>query len=207
LTQDRTLRRARVARFALEVALIATGVFLGLLGDQWRERAEQRDLARASLRRFRAEIVANRAALASQTAYHDSTLKALQAFFGSSRPKTPANFDVAFHGLGPVAFEQTAWDLALATQALAYMDPDLAYALSRTYTIQRGYAGQQGAITQSTIYGRSWTQDFEGYWRSVLGYYGDLAYLDPTLLRAYDEVLPRIDRALGAPPAGRTGSR
>lgn len=202
-TRERPLRRARVARLALEVALISVGVFLALLGDQWRERAEHRELAQASLRRFRAEIVANRAALAAQAPYHDSTLKALQAFFDSGRPKTAANFDVQFHGLGPVAFEQTAWDLAIATQALAYMDQDLAYALSRAYTLQRGYAGQQGAITQSTIYGRSWTQDFEGYWRSVYGYYGDLAYLDPTLLAAYDEVLPRIDRALGAPAAGR----
>ena len=201
-------RRGRsLVRGVFEVALIAAGVFLGLMGEQWRERAEHRELAEGALRRFRTEIAANRAALASQAGYHDSTLKALRAFFEADHPKTAAHFRVNFHGLGPVTFEQTAWDLALATQALAYMDPELAFALSRTYTIQRGYAGQQAAITQSTIYGRSWTQDFEGYWRSMLGCYGDLAYLDPALLRAYDDILPRVDRALGARATGVRGAR
>ena len=57
-------------------------------------------------------------------------------------------------------------------------------------------------IVQSTMYGRSWNQDFEGYWRSVLWYFNDLNYLDPILLRAYDEVLPQLDRALGTAATG-----
>jgi hypothetical protein len=31
-----------------------------------------------------------------------------------------------------------------------------------------------------------------------LGYFSDLSYLDPALMRAYDEVLPRLDLALGS---------
>jgi hypothetical protein len=195
-----TVRGKSFMRIALEVLLIGTGVFLGLMGDEWRERAQHRDVAEASLRRFRTEIAANRKALAAVTDYHATTRKRLEAFFASSQPKTAAHFDVPFQGLGPVFFEQTAWDLALATQSLAYIDRDLAFALSRVYTAQRAYGMQQGAIVQSTIYGRSWSQDFEGYWRSVLAYYGDLAVLDPMLLAAYDDVLPQIDRALGGRP-------
>ncbi len=165
-----------------------------------------RELAQASLRRFRTEIMANRSALSAVTDYHATTRKKLVAYFASNKPKTAATFDVPVHGLGPVFFEQTAWDLALATQSLAYIDPDLAFALSRSYTIQRGYAAQQAAIVQSTIYGRSWHQDFEGYWRSILAYYGDLSVFDPTLLRAYDDVLPQIDRALGESPAKKTSA-
>jgi len=33
--------------------------------------------------------------------------------------------------------------------------------------------------------------------RSILNYLGDVSYFDPMLLKAYDEVLPQIDRALG----------
>ena len=100
-------------------------------------------------------------------------------------------------GVGPVFFEQAAWDVALATQALAYIDAGLAFRLSRVYTVQQEYAGLQRAIVQSTIYGRSWTQDFEGVFRSILNYMGDVSYFDPALLKAYDEVIPEIDRALG----------
>ena len=40
-------------KIALEVMLIAVGVFLGLAGEQWRENVRHREMAEASLRRFR----------------------------------------------------------------------------------------------------------------------------------------------------------
>jgi hypothetical protein len=196
-------RTRSLLKIVAEVLLISIGVFLALMGEQWRENARHRQLANASLQRFRAEIQANRNAVAAVKGYHDTTRRKLEAYFASGGPKTAETFDVQFQGLGPVFFEQTAWDLALATQSLAYIEPDLAFALSRAYTVQRGHAAQQGSIVQSTIYGRSWNQDFEGYWRSVLAYYGDLSFLDPMLLRAYDEVLPMIDRALGVSVASQ----
>ncbi len=194
----RSADRKSYLRILLEVVLISVGVFLGLLGDQWRENSEHRDMARASLRRFRAEIAANRKALADQLDYHAAKRRELDAFFSRSGPKTAATFNVQFAGLGPVFFEQTAWDLAIATQSLAHIKEDLAFALSRAYTAQRSYTAQQAAIVQSTIYGRSMTRDFEGYWRSIYDYYGDVTVLDPALLKLYDTVLPRIDSALGA---------
>jgi hypothetical protein len=182
----------------LEVVLITAGVFLGLMGEQWRERAEQRDLAEASLRRFRVEILANRKAVADRQEYHATLKKQLEAFFQLPEPRSPSVLKIGMTtGLGPVFFEQAAWDLALATQSLAHVNPELAFDLSRVYTIQQNYAGLQGAIVQSTVYGRSPMQDFEGFWRSLLWYFGDVSYFDPAVLKAYDEVLPKIDRALG----------
>jgi hypothetical protein len=52
-------------------------------------------------------------------------------------------------------------------------------------------------ILRTTIYGRSTTQDFEGFWRSLQYYLGDLSYFDPTILKASEEVLTQIDRAIG----------
>ena len=185
----------------LEVVLITVGVFLGLMGEQWRERAEQRELAEASLRRFRTEILANRKAVADRQDYHATLKKELDAFFALPEPRKPGALKISMtFGLGPIFFEQAAWDLALATQALAHVDPELAFDLSRVYTIQQNYAGVQGAIVQSTVYGRSPMQDFEGFWRSLSWYLGDVSYFDPTLIKAYDEVVPRIDRALGGSP-------
>jgi hypothetical protein len=184
----------------LEVVLITSGVFLGLMGEQWRERAEQRGLAETSLRRFRTEIANNRKAVAAVSDYHASLKRDLDAYF-KLESRTPDKLKIGMTmGLGPVFFEQAAWDLALATQSLAHIDSDLAFALSRVYTVQQGYAGVQTAILSSTIYGRSVKQDFEGFWQSVHYYLGDIAYFDPTILKAYDEVLPQIDRALGESP-------
>src|SRR4051812_4352453 len=52
-------------KVGLEVLLISAGVFLGLMGEQWRERAEHREIATAALRRFRTEFRNNRDAVAS----------------------------------------------------------------------------------------------------------------------------------------------
>jgi len=198
-------RTKSIVRVGLEVVLISAGVFLGLMGEQWRERAEHRELAEESLRRFRTEITTNRTALVSRKDYHATLKQELTTLFTSDAPRTSARIAETVHmtmGVGPVFFEQAAWDLALATQALAYIDADLAFKLSRAYTVQQEYAGLQRAIVQSTIYGRSWTEDFEGVFRSILNYMGDVSYFDPALLKAYDELLPQIDRALGESPSG-----
>jgi len=42
-----------IFKLVLEVALISVGVFLGLAGEQWRDRAHQRELAEQALGRFR----------------------------------------------------------------------------------------------------------------------------------------------------------
>jgi hypothetical protein len=48
LPPSRAARGKSLLKIGMEVALITTGVFLGLMGEEWRERAEQRELARTS---------------------------------------------------------------------------------------------------------------------------------------------------------------
>src|SRR4029453_9920755 len=72
-----------VLKIVLEVVLIGFGVFLGLMGDQWREQAQHRESPQASLRYFKTEIEANRKALAAVTEYHAKTAQGLQDFFKS----------------------------------------------------------------------------------------------------------------------------
>lgn len=55
--------------------LISIGVFLALMGEQWRENAHTRQLAEGSLRRFRSEILTNRKAVAAVKDYHVTLLK------------------------------------------------------------------------------------------------------------------------------------
>src|SRR5262245_41672801 len=74
----------------LEVVLITAGVFLGLMGEQWRERTEQRELAEASLRRFRTEILVNRKAVSDRQEYHATLKKQLEAFFDLPEPRNPS---------------------------------------------------------------------------------------------------------------------
>ena len=177
-------------KIALEVVLITVGVFVALMGDQWRENAHERQLAADSLRRFRTEIAANRKAVEAVKEYHVTLLEGIRAYLAD--PKTRSRDTVRIRGLRPVFFEHTAWDLALATQSLPHIDSDLAFKLSRVYALQGAYAQFTLAIMQA-IYLRSMTENFEG----LAAYYGDLVLWEPQLLQMYDELLPLIDRALG----------
>jgi hypothetical protein len=193
---SRPRRIKPVTTLLLEVALISAGVFLGLMGEQWRENAEHHEHAEASLRRFRTEIASNREAVAAVKDYHSGLKQQLESYF-LSNGSTPVRMTQA---LAPVFFEQAAWDLALATQALTYIEPDLAFAISRVYTIQQGYATVENAMIP-IMYTRSFEKDGDVFLRSLNAYFGDVSYFDPTILKAYDDVLPQIDRELGESPA------
>lgn len=95
-------------------------------------------------------------------------------------------------GLQPAFFEHTAWDLALATESLAHIDPQVAFGLSRIYGLQQTYAELTRGIMQA-VYLRPLTENFE----ALMAYYGDLVLWEPQLLLMYDELVPQIDRALG----------
>jgi hypothetical protein len=187
--------RRPVLRVLVEVALIATGVFLGLAGDAWREREQKREAARASLRRFRAEVAANRAAVAAVRDYHVTTLASVRAYL--DKPNKARNVaDVQVRGLRWVTFERSAWDIALATQALAYLDSDVAHSLSRVYSAQQFYSELTSGMAQS-MYQLSPEDNFDAFAYAVFAFFGDLAVMEPKLIAMYDELLPRIDRALG----------
>jgi hypothetical protein len=191
-------------RVVLEVALIATGVFLGLLADQWREREQHREAARASLRRFRTEIAANREAVAAVRDYHVATLASLRSYLGKSHEARNVA-DVKLDGLRWVTFEHTAWDLAIATQSLAYLDSDVAYSLSRIYGVQQSYADLSRGMTQA-MYLLPRQDNFDGFAEAADAFFGDVTYMEPKLLVMYDELLPRLDRMLGA-PTSKTSAR
>ncbi|AHG88172.1 hypothetical protein J421_0635 [Gemmatirosa kalamazoonensis] len=181
-------------RLALEVLLIAAGVFLGLAGDQWRENASHRALARETLRRFRAEIAANRAAVAAVRDYHVTTLRDLRKYLSTSHA-TRNVADVHLRGLRGVPFEHTAWDLAMSAQALSYVPPDVAVELSRVYNKQQAYAQLSQGVTQSMYLLPRW-DNFDGLASAAEVYFSDLVVMEPELLAAYDRIVPHIDAAL-----------
>jgi hypothetical protein len=192
---DARHRSKSLLKIGLEVLLIGTGVFLGLMGEQWRERAQHRELAAESLRRFREEIAINRTAVSAVKDYHATMKKTLDAYV-SADPKGREKMDVQLRGLQPATFERSAWDLAFVTQSLAHIDPQLVFSLSRIYTLQQGYADLSNGILHA-MYIRTPDENLAGFFSAVAIYYGDIVIYEPKLLELYDEVSPRIDRALG----------
>jgi hypothetical protein len=182
-------------KILLEVALITLGVFLALLADEWRERAGHRQLAEDTLRRFRTEFQTNREAVAAVRNQHESSLERVRAYF-AVEPAARAKMTYPSLSTNPAFMEYTAWDLAIATQALAHVDATLAQRVAHVYAVQRQLDGATRDITL-VMYARAGDSDPEPLTRSLATYFGDCNLIEPRLLKLYDDILPELDRALG----------
>jgi hypothetical protein len=101
----------------------------------------------------------------------------------------------------------TAWDLALATQALSYLKPDVALAISNVYTEQNSFheleknfgaaafSSLSNADTAASGSYRPGGQVYPGVERlapAMLLFLGDANVKEPQLLDLYQKVLPQI---------------
>jgi hypothetical protein len=143
--------------------------------------------------------------VADVEAYHAATLKSVQAYFAAD-PEARHTVHVDIQGIRPASFAHTAWDLALATQSLVYIDPQLAFGLARIYNVQQRYEDFSREIMQTT-YLRPPSENLDAFLRSLEVYYADIVGMEPALLTQYDDILPQIDRALGESAAQKTSAK
>ena len=190
-------------KIGLEVALITTGVFLGLAGEQWRETVRHHELAHESLMRFRAEFRFNREQVQRVHDMHVQQERDMWAYLNANRsalmehladPRKPLPGPIPNNITNPAAFDYSAWEVALATQSLAYIDPDLVAAMSGTYRLQQAYEDSHHAITQSSY---STLNDVQ-YLRGVSVWFSDSVSNEELLLKRYDDLLPRLEKAIGS---------
>jgi len=177
-----------------EVALIAVGVFLALWANNWHEDREHRAQARAALRNFAGEMEANRQATQRNRAYRE-----LIQFLRSSESPTEERFskEVHFQGVRPVIYEHTAWDLALATQALSYLKPELAFDISKVYTQQNAFQTLENSFLASSFTPANMSIDNpKGMASAIVLYIIDVNQQEPAILQLYDKVIPEVNSAL-----------
>jgi hypothetical protein len=203
----RTLLSRHKARsalgIALELVLISLAVFIGLLADEWREIRSNHALAHGALERFRTEVAANRAAVEGVVDYHRELRQRLEAFLASIGPKDLRSLtaQAGWSGVRPVRFEQTAWELALATGALNHIAPDLAFSLSGVYTAQSAMRTYQDSFTQAAMAPGSFTLgDATGLAIALDAYLADMVIQEPRLVERYAQLLDKLDMELGPRP-------
>jgi hypothetical protein len=178
-----------------EVLLIAVGVFLALWANNWHENQEHRVKARDALRNFLGEMESNRTAIQHNREYHETLSRQLEQFLHSNEPATEERLskEVHFEGLRPVIFEHTAWDLALATQALSYLNSGLAFDISKVYTQQNAFQTLENSFLASVYAPSSLSPDnVKSLATAMRIYLIDVNVQEPRILGSYDKVIPEI---------------
>lgn len=129
--------RAQLGVLVVQLFFIAAGVYLGMQADEWRQAREHRAAARATLLDFRTELLANRERLRTvapiYARYVDSIRVSRER--GDAPPRTVREVfrRLGWQGLAPIRFQRTAWELALATQALDHVPRPVAFRVARLY--------------------------------------------------------------------------
>jgi hypothetical protein len=184
---------------------IAAGVYLGMRADDWKEERTRLDAERASLENFRSEMLANRAAVATHLKYNESMRDsmALSQKRGDPPPRSVNDVlhRIGFHGLSSVSYAHVAWDMALATQSLAYLPPKLAFSVGKVYAFQSRMEELQ-SVALSQLFAPAALEDarWQQFARSLAGHLEDMHYSEPALIKAYDTLVPRIDSTLRTLP-------
>jgi hypothetical protein len=135
--------------------------------------------------------------------YHESLQQQIAIFLAADGPKNVQGFSarVDFKGIQPVRFEHTAWDLALATGSLSYIEPDLAYSLSRTYTAQGALERMQDTFSESALSPVSFAGgDLTGLGVAMQAYLTDVVLQEPRLLERYADLAAMIEAVVGPAP-------
>jgi hypothetical protein len=108
-------------------------------------------------------------------------------------PRKPIPLPIPYNVTDRAGFDYSAWELAFATQSLAYTDPDLVAAMSSAYRLQQIYDDLHRAITQSSYSILNQVQYLVG----VTGWFGNTVLYEELLLKQYDALLPRLNKAIG----------
>jgi len=199
MSLGRKERSKKFVELLFEVLLISVGVFLGLWANNWHEEREHRSLARAALGNFLEEMQVNTQAIEQYRQYHERLVRELGQFIASDQPATNDRFqkEVHFQGLRPVIFEHTAWDLAIATQSLSYLQPELAFDISKVYTRQAAFQMLENSFLASAYSPESASAEKRGLALAMQTYLIDVNQSEPAILDRYKKTMPEIKRALG----------
>jgi hypothetical protein len=142
------------SRVVLESALIVFSVLLGFAVTEWRERIAEKHLASTVLTNVVAEVEQNLTGLTSQIEKHQRMIASLKAIDLAAAKGT--GWDVAISamggGLNALPMREAAWQAAVSSGALRFIDYDVAAALSDIYTTQIDVYGHNAAVSSSSLF-------------------------------------------------------
>ena len=199
-TEGSLSRRSWISRVLVESVLVVGSILLALALDEWNEDQDYLDLATLSLLNFEREIQQNRLRLEDVTPFHVGLRDVLANMDAGGEDVPATTIRNILEGFQPALLVSTAWETAVATGALGYMDYDVVSGLSLTYNLQERLVTLNRSGMNDLLVGgfRSGEPDLLVY--TANRYMRELTEAEQGLQGVYDLVLGLIAETIGESP-------
>jgi hypothetical protein len=189
--------RPWISRVLVESVLVVGSILLALALDEWSEDQDFQDLATLSLLNFEREIEQNRLRLEDVTPFH-AGLRDIMANMDAGGPEVPATtIRNILEGFQPALLVSTAWETAVATGALGYMDYNVVAGLSLTYNLQERLVALNESGLNDLLVGGFRNAETELLIYSANRYMRELIEAEQGLQGVYELVLGLVAETIG----------
>ena len=189
--------RSWISRVLVESVLVVGSILLALALDEWNEDREFQDLAGRSLVNFEREIQQNRLRLEDVTLFHVGLRDVLANMDASAEPVPATTIRNIMEGFQPAILVSTAWETAVATGALGYMDYDVVSGLSLTYNLQDRLVTLNESGLNDLLVGGLRSGETELLVYTANRYMRELTAAEQRLQGVYDLVLSLVGETIG----------
>jgi hypothetical protein len=184
----------KVPELVFEVLCIVISILLALWIGDVAENFKNRKLAMKALINFRQELQANKDFMQQSLPLHTEYIKKLEAIQPPINSWSDIDRQIHFTGLGPSSAYNTAWDTAVATNALVQIDYDTVKSLSRVYLRQKYVESVRQKFLDVFYSPTTFRNDNAvGLVQSMHIMFLDLARVEDNVIKDYEGVLKLID--------------
>jgi hypothetical protein len=143
------LKKISITHFIVEVFSVVFAVLLALGVNEWRESNNNEDLATEALSKVIQEIESNQNRLSKVLLNHKNIITEIDTVISKLKRKD----DIV--GFGDIIFEapsRTAWDAAVLTAAVNYLDYDMVEKITSVYSTQKVYTDVSDRVFQELVF-------------------------------------------------------
>jgi hypothetical protein len=197
----------KLPELIFETVCIVISILLALWVGQLVDDAKERRLALKALVNFRQELQANQDFMEQALPLHLDYIRKLKAIQPPIQSWNDIDRQIRFTGLGPSSAYSTAWETAVATNALVQIDYDTVKTLSRVYLRQRYVESVRQKFLDVFYAPTTYRSDNAvGLVQSMHIMFLDLARVEENVIKDYKSALKVIDERYPklrdlAPPA------
>ncbi|HEX9641551.1 MAG TPA: hypothetical protein VGB13_09580 [Candidatus Krumholzibacteria bacterium] len=177
----------------LEALLIALGVALALLGQEWLQQRHERALSHTALASIREELSQNRELIREAQEYHEAKMTLVRGHLGPDATPLPLEeFPRGF--VAPAQLFDVAWQTARETDALSHLPYGRVLELAKIYAAQESYrlqAERSGELIYADLYAIG-ARGIAQKPASLMSLLGAFVYRERALLAEFDAGLPKI---------------